>query len=36
MEAEDQWEETKKDLSHKYAESKVEVEKLTKKKQVMR
>ena len=31
MEAEDKWEETRKELSHKYAQSKVEVEKLAKK-----
>jgi hypothetical protein len=31
MEAEDKWEETRKELSHKYAVSKVEVEKLAKK-----
>ena len=31
MHAEDKWEEAKKELAHKYAESKTEVEKLTKK-----
>ena len=31
MDAEDKWEETKKELSHTYGESKVEVEKLAKK-----
>ncbi len=31
METEDKWEETKKELSHKYAQSKVDVERLAKK-----